>query len=95
VDVKTLKETKFNMNATGDDHVSFSPLFISFNPVDDDYFLVSTDNDRLLMYKRGLSTPVRIFYGANNDAYSQPCNCWSNTGKYVYSVRIESLKIDD
>lgn len=75
------------MNAKGDDHVSFTALHMQFSP-DGEYLLVNTDKDRLILYSMSSgSVPVRNFYGANNDIYSQPRCCWHLSGKYVYSVR--------
>jgi COMPASS component SWD3 len=85
VNPMTLAKEKFNMNAALDDHVSFTPMHISFG-LDDEYFLVSTDKDRMIMYRVGSSTPVRNFWGAPNDGFSNPRNCWDPTGKYVYST---------
>lgn len=81
------KEIKWNMNANMDDHISFSVLNISFSE-DEEYLLVSTDRDRVILYRYGSSNPVRNFYGASNDLYSQPRNCWQNkSNKYIYSVK--------
>lgn len=73
------------MNARQDDHVSFSILHISFSE-DEDYLLASTDRDRVIMYRYGQSTPVRNFYGASNDLFSQPRHAWHKSGHYVYST---------
>lgn len=48
------------MNATLDDHISFSALDVNFSP-DENYILVSTDRDRVIMYRIGNSTPVIQF----------------------------------
>jgi len=85
VDLNTMKDERFNMNAAKDDHVSFTPLDVSFSP-DDEFILVSTDRDRLIMYHVGNSNPVRNFWGCNNDLYSQPRHAWHPSGKYVYST---------
>jgi len=73
------------MNSFGDNHVSFNAMFVSYSP-DGKYLLVSTDRERLIMYRVGCSTPVRNFYGALNDTYSQPRHCWHPSGKYIYST---------
>jgi len=85
IDLNSSSKTRFNMNAALDNHVSFTAMALSFNPVDEDYLLVGTDKDRVILYKVGNSTPVRNFWGAPNDAFGNPKNCWHNSGKYVYS----------
>jgi WD40 repeat protein len=88
-DVATQTISKFNMNEKGDDHVSFSALFISLSPLEttnEEFILVSTDADKLFLYHRGDSAPVRTFYGSHNDAYCQPRNGWHVSGKYIYST---------
>lgn len=52
-------KTKFNMNATLDDHVSFSAVHMSFSPTDPQYLLIATDRSRSILYREGDSTPVR------------------------------------
>lgn len=86
VNLENYEIEKFNMNSNLDDHVSFSALHLSFSKTGK-YVLVSTDHHRILLYEMGCSSPLRIFYGATNDIYSQPRNCWHPSGKYVYSVR--------
>ncbi len=86
-DLNTRKKTDFNMNATLDEHVSFTALDINFSP-DDELILITTDKSRLIVYRmESGSTPVRNFYGATNDGFSQPRSCWHPSGKYVYSVK--------
>jgi len=84
VNVNTLERTKFNLNASRDDHISFTPMHVSFGS--SEYLLVSTDKDRLILYREGNSTPARNFWGAPNDAFSSPRNSWDPSGKYVYST---------
>lgn len=85
-DMNGFEKTKLNMNAAGDDHVSFSALHLSFSPTDHQYLLVGTDRSRNILYREGSSEPVRNFWGANNDLYSNPRCAWHPTGKYVYST---------
>jgi hypothetical protein len=73
------------MNATLDDHVSFSAMSVAVG-INNEYVLVATDRNRIIMYKEGISTPVRNFWGSVNDLYSQPVACFHPSGKYVYSV---------
>jgi len=83
VDTHTLKRTKFNLNAAQDDHVSFTPMDLSI--VDDTFLLVSTDKDRVIMYRNGNSSPVRNFWGAPNDSFSNPRSLCDPSRKYIYS----------
>ncbi|PRP84304.1 hypothetical protein PROFUN_07605 [Planoprotostelium fungivorum] len=78
-------KTKFNMNAAGDDHVSFSAVHMMFSPTDPQYLLVATDRSRSILYREGESVPVRNFWGANNDLYSNPRCAWHHSGRYVYT----------
>eukprot|EP01117_Protostelium_nocturnum_P019229 TRINITY_DN8280_c0_g1_i2.p1 TRINITY_DN8280_c0_g1~~TRINITY_DN8280_c0_g1_i2.p1 ORF type:complete len:409 (+),score=118.06 TRINITY_DN8280_c0_g1_i2:67-1293(+) len=78
------EKTKLNMNEKGDDHVSFSALNIQFHPTDDSFFLVATDRGRMILYQQGNSVPLRNFWGADNDMYSNPRCAWHHSGKYVY-----------
>eukprot|EP00727_Mastigamoeba_balamuthi_P008285 m51a1_g4079 hypothetical protein (400) ;mRNA; r:17732-19264 len=78
-------EQLINMNATGDDHVSFTALDVSFSP-SGKYLLVSTDKDRLIMYSVEGGKQVRNFYGVSNDEYSNPHHVWHPSGKYIFST---------
>jgi WD40 repeat protein len=80
-----------NMNATGDDHVSFTALDLSVRPSslsssDGRHLLVSTDRDRLILFDVERGVQVRNFYGAANDEMSQPKHCWDHAGQYVFST---------
>jgi len=86
IDLTTMNKTKFNMNANHDDHVSFNAMDLSLSPLNNDYLLVSTDKNRMILYRMGNSTPVRNFWGAPNDTYSTPRNCFHRSGRYVYST---------
>jgi len=86
IDTEDGKEiNRYNMNAVGDDHVSFSALHINSSP-NQEYLLVSTDLHRLIMFECGGAKQVRNFFGSVNDQYSHPVNCWSSEGRYVYST---------
>lgn len=74
-----------NMNATGDDHVSFTALDVSVSP-GGRHVLVSTDKDRLILFDIERGVQVRNFYGAANDEMSQPKHCWDSSGQYVFST---------
>lgn len=86
IDISTGQEIgTFNMNATGDDHVSFAALDLCCNS-DGRWILASTDKHRTIMFETGTSLQVRNFYGTTNDHFSNPRSVWSSTDKYVYST---------
>ena len=62
---------KINMNANGDDFVSFTAMETSVSP-NGRYVLVSTDKNRLILFHLASGSQVRNFYGAENDSFSQP-----------------------
>eukprot|EP01105_Mastigella_eilhardi_P008644 TRINITY_DN208_c1_g1_i1.p1 TRINITY_DN208_c1_g1~~TRINITY_DN208_c1_g1_i1.p1 ORF type:complete len:408 (-),score=122.25 TRINITY_DN208_c1_g1_i1:1265-2488(-) len=74
-----------NMNATGDDHVSFTVLDMSVSP-SGNFLLLSTDRSRLIILHAATGQQVRNFYGAPNDDYSQPRHAWDTDGLYIYST---------
>eukprot|EP01132_Coremiostelium_polycephalum_P001094 gene1094-1385_t len=76
---------KFNMNSNGDDHVSFSAMEFSITP-NSKYLMVSTDRNRLILFKLGTDKQVRNFYGAFNDQYCTTRNIIDPSGKYLYST---------
>ena len=59
---------KVNMNALGDDHVSFSARQLAVSP-DQRFLLVSTDSPRILLFRR-----------EGQRGYAMPCrpHCFSN-----------------
>jgi len=86
IDVTTLRETaKYNMNARGDDHVSFTAMHIAASP-DGNFVLVATDRHRAILFRTGTARQVRNFYGTTNDSYSSPRVAWSVCGQFVYST---------
>ncbi|EFA76430.1 hypothetical protein PPL_10195 [Heterostelium album PN500] len=76
---------KFNMNANGDDHVSFSAMEFGISP-NKKYLLVSTDRNRLILFKLGTDKQLRNFYGAFNDNFCTTRNTFDVTGQYIYST---------
>eukprot|EP01137_Pigoraptor_chileana_P021958 Opistho-2@86336 len=77
--------SRVNMNAYGDDWVSFSAMELSYSP-NNKYLLVSTDKDRLILFLRETGEQVRNFYGATNDEFGQPRHCWHPSGHYIFST---------
>ena len=60
-------------------------MFLSFSP-DDKYILVSTDRDRLLLLAVESGEVVTTLYGASSDGFSQPKNCWHESGAYIFGT---------
>jgi len=86
LDIDKLQETtKVNMNSNGDNFISFTPMHASYSP-NGNYVLISTDKNRLILFKAGYALQARNFYGVFNDEYSQPRHCWDLTGKYIYAT---------
>jgi len=83
VNMDTLAEWKFNMNANQDDHVSFSALHLCSDNASK-YLVVATDKDRSIMFSLDSNEQVRNFYGSSNDMFSQPRIAFDPTTKYVY-----------
>jgi COMPASS component SWD3 len=82
----TVKKVEtMNMNAIGDDFVSFTAMDVSTSP-DDKYILVSTDKDRLILYRSNTGQQVANFYGAISNEYSHPRHCWHPSGQYIYAT---------
>jgi len=77
--------TFLNMNAFGDDYVSFTAMDLSLSP-DGQYLLVSTDQHRIILFHISSGDQVGNYYGVLNDEYSQPRRCWHPSGLYFYSV---------
>ncbi|KAN0000018.1 hypothetical protein ACTFIZ_008463 [Dictyostelium cf. discoideum] len=81
---------RYNMNVNGDDHVSFSAMEFSITP-DKKYLLVSTDLNRLILFKLNSNKQIRNFYGAFNDSYTTTRNAICPSGKYVFSTSQDNL----
>jgi WD40 repeat protein len=86
VDASTLQLCgDFNLNETGDDHVSFTAIDVASSPCGQ-FLLVSTDHHRLIMLAVSSGKVVRSFYGALNDDYSNARCVWSLNGRRVYGT---------
>jgi hypothetical protein len=58
IDCETWVETKVNMNANGDDHVSFTVLDLARSPGDERFLLAATDKSRHIVFRTGTSAQV-------------------------------------
>jgi len=70
---------QMNMNANGDDHVSFTALSLACSPRGH-LLLVATDTHRVIMFHIPTRSIVRNFYGATNGDMSSPRVCWAPRG---------------
>ena len=79
------KETRFNMNANGDDWVSFVPMDICISP-SNQHVLVRTDmqSGRVIIFPIWSNHQSRNMYGCFNDGFSQPRSCWDDSGRYIF-----------
>ncbi|KAL0056020.1 hypothetical protein WJX82_006755 [Trebouxia sp. C0006] len=86
-DVHELKEhSKVNMNAMGDDHVSFSASHLAVSPCQR-YLLVSTDGSRIIMFRLKDWTQTRNFYGLSvEEKFHQPCAAWHKSSFYIFAA---------
>lgn len=85
-DIKSFKALeKWNLNAKGDDHVSFTPIHMS-SSFDGKWLAVATDKHRVIMLQAGTNNQVNNFYGATNDQYSNPRVCWSHNNTFIYAT---------
>lgn len=86
IDVTTFQEkSKLNLNAHGDNHVSFTPMDITVSN-DEKWLVVTTDKHRSIMYEIGYNDQVRNFYGAVNDNLSRARSVWSLGGSSIYGT---------
>ncbi|XP_065828803.1 uncharacterized protein [Oscarella lobularis] len=86
----TTKLDSLNMNALGDDFVSFTALDVSTNPTDK-YILVSTDRNRLVLFDVESKRQLANFYGTKNDEFSQPRHCWHRNSQYIYATSQDKI----
>ncbi|KAI9261434.1 WD40-repeat-containing domain protein [Phascolomyces articulosus] len=80
------RREKYNMNANGDDWVSFSPLWVSPSP-DGRHVLVSTNQNtgRLILFAAGQATQVQNYYDVpSENQFTTRRHCWHPSGRYFY-----------
>eukprot|EP01091_Cochliopodium_minus_P017374 TRINITY_DN6792_c0_g1_i1.p1 TRINITY_DN6792_c0_g1~~TRINITY_DN6792_c0_g1_i1.p1 ORF type:complete len:384 (+),score=97.19 TRINITY_DN6792_c0_g1_i1:32-1183(+) len=92
LNLETQQRSKYNMNANGDNHVSFFAMDVVCS---EKYVLVTTNNDRTILFFLESEKQARNFYGQKNDIFSNPRSCWSLSEKYVYSTSHESICVFD
>ncbi|KAI8804833.1 WD40-repeat-containing domain protein [Cladochytrium replicatum] len=92
--------TSYNMNENGDNHVSFTPMFLAPSP-DHKHLACFTDSDhgRLIVFRARSSVQVRNCWGMPWDRYLQPRCCWDSSGRFLYcnsddrSIWVFDLKV--
>ncbi|GBG24827.1 Nuclear distribution protein PAC1-1 [Hondaea fermentalgiana] len=76
---------KVNMNAKGDDFVSFSVLDMACAPGGLPILAVATDKSRIILFKAGSTQQFRNLYGHTCSEFSRSRIAWDPTGRYVVS----------
>lgn len=87
VDLENMQTRRVNMNATGDDWVSFSPICISVSP-DKTHLLCTTDHasGRTILFVNGESTQVQNYYVHPTDnTFATKRHIWHPSGLYFYA----------
>lgn len=88
---------RYNLNNSGDTHVSFTVLHLSLSP-DSNFLCCVTDRHRVILLAVGVTTVSTVdstpnnhialqvlnIYDLTNDGYSTPRSCWSRGGRYLY-----------
>lgn len=74
-----------NLNALGDNHVSFTALDLAFHP-NGRLISVATDKDRIILMDSSTENQLANLYGCSNDSFSQPRLCWHPSGRYLYAT---------
>eukprot|EP00698_Gefionella_okellyi_P007776 TRINITY_DN1901_c0_g1_i2.p3 TRINITY_DN1901_c0_g1~~TRINITY_DN1901_c0_g1_i2.p3 ORF type:complete len:145 (-),score=26.00 TRINITY_DN1901_c0_g1_i2:8-442(-) len=85
VNVTSGEKRKWNMNANGDDFVSFTALDLAVS-ADNRFVLVATDKMRLILFHLDPFKQVRNFYGLPTSEMGQVRCCFDLTGQYVYAL---------
>ena len=79
-------QTTFNLNENGDDHVSFSPVWLSFSP-DGRRLLCTTDSASglvILLETQSSKQLKRYYIKPSDDAFTTRRHCWHPSGKFFY-----------
>ncbi|OZJ03438.1 hypothetical protein BZG36_03181 [Bifiguratus adelaidae] len=88
IDIVSGKIEKYNLNANGDNWISFMPMHISVNPWDPNYILISTDqaSGRLILMRSRSMEQVRNYYGTPQNAFGQPRHLWLPGGNLFVTI---------
>jgi len=85
IQLRDFSISRVNMNATGDDHVSFTAMYIECSP-SGNHLLVQTDKDRIIVMRTHTNIQSKNLYGTVNNELSQPRATWHPSGKYIYGT---------
>ncbi|GAA5806201.1 WD40-repeat-containing domain protein [Helicostylum pulchrum] len=87
INITDMSQTKINMNATGDDWVSFSPICISVSS-DGSQLLCTTDHEsgRTILFATGESRQLQNYYiHATDNKFATRRHVWHPSGLYFYA----------
>ncbi|KAI9478586.1 MAG: WD40-repeat-containing domain protein [Benjaminiella poitrasii] len=87
VNLQSMEQEKININATGDDWVSFSPAYISVSS-DGSQLLCTTDHEsgRTILFATGESRQLQNYYlNATDNKFITRRHVWHPSGLYFYA----------
>ena len=92
MDLNSGEVKRVNMNVTGDDWVSFTPMYISVSPTGD-HLLVYTDSEagRIIIYETETSRIVKSLWGLAFDDFASPQCAWHPKGRYIVATNHNEL----
>mmetsp|Transcript_4073 Transcript_4073/g.8778 ORF Transcript_4073/g.8778 Transcript_4073/m.8778 type:complete len:820 (+) Transcript_4073:87-2546(+) len=76
---------RVNMNAKGDDFVSFTVLDMACAPGGVPILAVATDKSRIILFKAGSSQQLRNLYGHTCTEFSRSRIAWDPSGRFLIS----------
>ncbi|KAI7900801.1 WD40-repeat-containing domain protein [Cokeromyces recurvatus] len=88
LNLETMQQERINMNSTGDDWVSFSPVYISVSS-DGSQLLCTTDHDsgRTILFATGESRQLQNYYiNATDNKFITRRHVWHPSGLYFYAT---------
>ncbi|TPX60549.1 hypothetical protein PhCBS80983_g01702 [Powellomyces hirtus] len=79
--------TPFNMNANGDDWISFTAMDLAPSP-NGRYLACYTDSKagRIIVFRARSCVQARNLWGVVADGFSQPRCCWDSSGRYLFAT---------
>ncbi|OAD04780.1 hypothetical protein MUCCIDRAFT_155716 [Mucor lusitanicus CBS 277.49] len=87
INLENMQQQRINMNATGDDWVSFSPICISVSS-DGSQLLCTTDHKsgRTILFETGTSRQIQNYYvNATDNTFATRRHVWHPSGLYFYA----------
>lgn len=87
INLENMQQERINMNATGDDWVSFSPICISVSS-DGSQLLCTTDHEsgRTILFATGTSRQIQNYYiHATDNKFATRRHVWHPSGLYFYA----------